>query len=114
LRIGIYECRSRVFLPVAVGVPIETHLSPYLVYHTETGKSKCFSASFTAIFQYQEIVILFFPIFLNIVMDQLTKEAMTMIVAAHEVIFLDRAVIVEEGTHEQIFDNPNMIVHVRL
>ncbi len=49
------------------------------------------------------------------VMDQLAKEGMTMIVVTHEmgfarevadeVIFMDKAVIVEEGTPEQIFDN---------
>src|SRR6266487_4383689 len=50
------------------------------------------------------------------VMDQLAKEGMTMIVVTHEmgfarevadeVIFMDKAAIVEEGTPEQIFDNP--------
>src|SRR6266571_7988267 len=50
------------------------------------------------------------------VMDQLAKEGMTMIVVTHEmgfarevadeVIFMDHAVIVEEGKPEQIFDNP--------
>jgi len=50
------------------------------------------------------------------VMDQLAKEGMTMIVVTHEmgfarevadeVIFMDHAVIVEEGSPEQIFDNP--------
>ena len=50
------------------------------------------------------------------VMDQLAKEGMTMIVVTHEmgfarevadeVIFMDHAAIVEEGTPEQIFDNP--------
>ncbi len=50
------------------------------------------------------------------VMDQLAKEGMTMIVVTHEmgfarevadeVIFMDHAVIVEEGPPEQIFDNP--------
>jgi polar amino acid transport system ATP-binding protein len=50
------------------------------------------------------------------VMDQLAKEGMTMIVVTHEmgfarevadeVIFMDHAVIVEEGTPEQIFDHP--------
>ncbi len=49
------------------------------------------------------------------VMDQLAKEGMTMIVVTHEmgfarevadkVIFMDHAVIVEEGPPEQIFDN---------
>src|SRR5947207_2507338 len=50
------------------------------------------------------------------VMDQLAKEGMTMIVVTHEmgfarevadeVIFMDHAVIVEEGKPEQIFDDP--------
>ncbi len=50
------------------------------------------------------------------VMDQLAKEGMTMVVVTHEmgfarevsdeVIFMDHAVIVEEGPPEQIFDNP--------
>jgi polar amino acid transport system ATP-binding protein len=50
------------------------------------------------------------------VMDQLAKEGMTMIVVTHEmgfarevadeVIFMDHAVIVEEGTPQQVFDNP--------
>ena len=50
------------------------------------------------------------------VMDQLAKEGMTMIVVTHEmgfarevadeVIFMDKAVIVEEGSPEQIFDHP--------
>jgi len=49
------------------------------------------------------------------VMDQLAKEGMTMVVVTHEmgfarevadeVIFMDHAVIVEEGPPEQIFDN---------
>ena len=49
------------------------------------------------------------------VMDQLAKEGMTMVVVTHEmgfarevsdeVIFMDKAVIVEEGPPEQIFDN---------
>src|SRR5256885_4430982 len=49
------------------------------------------------------------------VMDQLAKEGMTMIVVTHEmgfardvcshVIFMDKAVIVEEGTPEQIFEH---------
>jgi polar amino acid transport system ATP-binding protein len=50
------------------------------------------------------------------VMDQLAKEGMTMVVVTHEmgfarevadeVIFMDKAVIVEEGSPEQIFDHP--------
>jgi polar amino acid transport system ATP-binding protein len=50
------------------------------------------------------------------VMDQLAKEGMTMIVVTHEmgfarevadeVIFMDKAVIVEEGPPEQVFDHP--------
>jgi polar amino acid transport system ATP-binding protein len=50
------------------------------------------------------------------VMDQLAKEGMTMVVVTHEmgfarevadeVIFMDKAVIVEEGSAEQIFDHP--------
>src|SRR2546429_7488309 len=49
------------------------------------------------------------------VMDQLAKEGMTMVVVTHEmgfardvcshVIFMDKAVIVEEGTPEQIFEH---------
>src|SRR5436190_1879281 len=51
-----------------------------------------------------------------IVMEQLAHEGMTMIVVTHEmgfarevsdeVIFMDHAVIVEEGKPEQIFDHP--------
>jgi polar amino acid transport system ATP-binding protein len=50
------------------------------------------------------------------VMDRLAKEGMTMIVVTHEmgfarevadeVIFMDKAVIVEEGPPEQVFDHP--------
>src|SRR5947209_7082458 len=50
------------------------------------------------------------------VMDQLAKEGMTMVVVTHEmgfarevadeVIFMDKAVIVEEGPPEQVFDHP--------
>ena len=50
------------------------------------------------------------------VMKQLALEGMTMVVVTHEmgfardvasdVVFMDKAVIVEEGTPEQIFDNP--------
>nr|WP_206529593.1 amino acid ABC transporter ATP-binding protein [Brevibacillus sp. SYP-B805] len=50
------------------------------------------------------------------VMKQLAKEGMTMVVVTHEmgfarevgdrVIFMDRGVIMEEGTPEQIFTNP--------
>ena len=50
------------------------------------------------------------------VMDQLAKEGMTMVVVTHEmgfarevadeVIFMDKAVIVEEGSPERIFDHP--------
>jgi len=50
------------------------------------------------------------------VMDQLAKEGMTMIVVTHEmgfarevadeVIFMDKAAIVEEGPPEQVFDHP--------
>jgi len=50
------------------------------------------------------------------VMDQLAKEGMTMIVVTHEmgfarevadeIIFMDKAVIVEQGPPEQIFDHP--------
>ena len=50
------------------------------------------------------------------VMRNLAKEGMTMIVVTHEmgfardvadrVIFMDGGVIVEEGTPEQVFDNP--------
>ncbi|MGG0656954.1 amino acid ABC transporter ATP-binding protein [Rummeliibacillus pycnus] len=51
------------------------------------------------------------------VMKDLAKEGMTMVVVTHEmgfardvadrVIFMDNGVIVEEGTAEQIFNNPN-------
>jgi polar amino acid transport system ATP-binding protein len=50
------------------------------------------------------------------VMDQLAREGMTMVVVTHEmgfarevadeVIFMDKAVIVEEGPPEQVFDHP--------
>lgn len=50
------------------------------------------------------------------VMNQLAEEGMTMVVVTHEmgfarevadhVIFMDKAVIVEQGSPEQIFDNP--------
>ncbi len=50
------------------------------------------------------------------VMRQLAEEGMTMAVVTHEmgfarevsdhVVFMDKAVIVEEGTPAQIFDNP--------
>src|SRR5947199_1624766 len=50
------------------------------------------------------------------VMDQLAKEGMTMVVVTHEmgfarevadeVIFMEKAVIVEEGPPEQVFDHP--------
>ena len=50
------------------------------------------------------------------VMDQLAREGMTMVVVTHEmgfarevadeVIFMDKAVIVEEGSPEQVFDHP--------
>jgi polar amino acid transport system ATP-binding protein len=50
------------------------------------------------------------------VMRELAEEGMTMVVVTHEmgfarevadhVIFMDKSVIVEEGSPEQIFDNP--------
>ena len=50
------------------------------------------------------------------VIDQLAREGMTMVVVTHEmgfarevadeVIFMDKAVIVEEGPPEQVFDHP--------
>jgi ABC-type polar amino acid transport system ATPase subunit len=50
------------------------------------------------------------------VMKQLAQEGMTMVVVTHEmgfarevadrVLFMDEGVIVEEGTPEQIFSNP--------
>ena len=93
-------------IPIVVRFCVVIYLTPSLVYHTQARLGECF----LRISRNCDIFSAYFYEHCD------TQKGMTMVVVTHEmgfasevadeVIFMDKAVIVEEGSPGQVFDHP--------